>query len=371
MLVINKISLITILRKNTLSLLILISCLFVISGCFHQETDDDQNIRPVRAIKINSSPVVVQFNYSGTIQTRYETPLAFQVGGKISNRYVDAGNRVKPKQLLATLDTRDLILEFRSKESQAKAAETDLQLAKSEFVRYEKLYKAGHFSQILYQAKISQIQKLISLYDQTKDDLISAKQNLEYANLYSDYEGVITQTLASPGQVVTAGMAVMKMARNLDKEVVINIPEQRIDEIKNFDNIEVRLWAHPEKIFKAKIREIGADADPMTRTYTVKLTLLDQDPSIQLGMTANVILEKHNTNPVIMLPITSLFFQGKQPYVWVINPKTMRVTARPVTFGEYVKENVIINSGLKNGEWVVTAGTSTLINNQKIRLIHE
>ncbi len=152
----------------------------------------------------------------------------------------------------------------------------------------------------------------------------------------------------------------MRVARPEEKEVVVAVPESRLEELRAARQVLITLWAEPDAKFKGRIREISPSADPVTRTYTVKVTILEPSPKVQLGMTANVLLGSGESEPVIRLPLTALFQQGDKAAVWIVDPKTGLATLTPVELARYTQDAVEIASGLKPGDLVVRAGVHKL-----------
>lgn len=341
----------------------------LIAAC---SSSDDSSGRPVQAIIVQPSNISATYSYAGVVRSRYENPIAFRVGGKMISRLVEVGDTVHQGQLLAALDVQDLKLNLQNKEGQLRAAETDMQLAKKEMERYSPLVKTGVISASQFHQITAKYDTSVAHVQQVKSDYNEAQQQLTYANLYADYDGVVTAIQASPGQVVNAGQPIMQIARTGEKEIAISVPEQRIEQWhQKAGNMIVTLWAYPQKHYTVKIREIGGDADPATRTYTVKLTVLNADAVMRLGMTANVTVEEHSKLSQLTVPLTAVFYQDNQPHVWVINSADMRVQSTPITLGNYVGNNVGVTSGLKAGQWVVTAGIHSLSPGQKVSLLRD
>ncbi len=345
--------------------------LLILTGCSSDKPKAGESVRPVKAITIQSSPVTTEYSYAGIVTARDEIPMSFQVTGKLASRLVDVGDKVKKGQLLATLDANDLNIQLEIKEQKLIAAKSNLEFADSELKRYSPLLKKGYVTP-------SQVNQLKSKYDSAladwnnaNKDLVAAQRQLSYTNLYSQIDGIVVDTSASTGEVLEAGKPVLKIATSDEKEITINVPEQRVQQWKKSPGvIEVALWANSEKKYKVHVREISSDTDPVTRTFTVKLGVVDPGTDMLLGMTANVKLRFVNQSPKVSIPITSLFYQEKTPQVWVIDPHKLTVKATAVMLGQYSKNNtVLVDKGLHDGEMIVTAGAHNLFPGQKISLL--
>ena len=342
--------------------------IFLLSACQQSETI---SVRPVRAEQVRITAVSGHYSYSGVVRAHHDITLAFQVGGKVASRKVEVGDTVHAGQVLAELDTRDLVLDVQNTQAELASAKSNLEFTKTELSRYVPLLKTGNVSQSFYQQTKTKYETDSASVDRTTSALELAKRKLAYATLTAEYPGIITKLDITAGQVVAAGQAVMQLARNDEKEIIINVPEQRIQQWQQRNQIDVVLWAYPEKKYTAKIREISGEADPATRTYTVKLSVIDADATMRLGMTANVQVDDLRKEPKIVVPLTAIYYESKAPMIWVIDIKSMTVNPVKVVLGEYEDNKIIVNSGIKNNQWIVTAGVNGLRPGQKIKFVTE
>lgn len=289
--------------------------------------------------------------YSGEVRARHETTLAFRVGGKLVERRVDVGSRVVPGQVLALLDPADLALQESQAESQRKLAAADAQ-------RYRDLRAKNFVSQSALDAKETALQSAVA-------QAALAKNQASYAVLRADKAGAIAQVLAEPGQVVAAGQGVFRLAQAGAVEVAIAIPEAQLESLKPGAAAEVSLWS-VGKPLRAQLRELSPVADPATRTYAARVSLLDADPAMALGMSATVRFTRA-AGSALVLPLTALFQQGNQPAVWIIGADATLVL-RPVVVAAYTDAGATVVDGLQAGERIVAAGVHKLTAGQKVRL---
>ena len=190
-----------------------------------------------------------------------------------------------------------------------------------------------------------------------------------YAELRADHPGVITAVNAEPGQIVAVGQSIVRLAQTLEKEVVISVPENRLQAIQAASAIKISLWADPERFYTGRLREISPGVDEVLRTYTAKVSVLNAGDGVGMGMTATVHVQKDEVKPVARLPLTALTQDNDQPAVWVFDPATQTVNPRTVTISGYDEENAIVLNGVSEGERVVTAGVHKLLAAQKVRLL--
>lgn len=337
-------------------------------GCTKQEPSAE-GIRPARVVKVALGVQSHQANYSGEVRARFETALAFRVGGKIAKRHVEVGSLVKAGQMLAELDPQDLRLAEAASSAQLAAAKADFELAERDLKRYAGLLEKKFISLADYERHKNLFDTARARLSQVKAQHEVSANQAGYGQLRADHDGVIVSIEAEAGQVVAMGQPVMHLARPQEKEVVVSVPENRLAELRAAQDISISLWAEPGKLYRGKVREISPAADPVTRTYTAKVTVVDAAPAMQLGMTANVLLGGKAGSPVAELPLTSLYQQKDGPAVWIADPASGKVQLVPVQVGEYRETTFTVVSGLKDGDSVVSAGVHKLVPGQQVRVI--
>jgi len=160
---------------------------------------------------------------------------------------------------------------------------------------------------------------------------------------------------------------VMKLAGEDEREVAIAVPEIRLAELTSAPSLAVALWAQPGKLYRAKIREVAPAVDAATRTFAVRVSVLDADSALAWGMTANVVVPTQSSPSTALLPLTALYRDNDRPAVWVYDPQTQQVALRPIAVEQYREDGVLVRSGVRNGEWIVAAGVHKLTDGQKVR----
>lgn len=332
-------------------------------------------IRPVRVATVVSQVHESRSSYTGEVRARYETNLAFRVGGKIVARYVEIGSEVKKGALLARLDVEDTRLVTQNARAQLSAAQANFNQAQTELNRYRKLFESRVISQAEFDRRQNTFNTAEAQLDSARSQLRSAQNQMDYTELHADADGVVTAIGIETGQVVSAGQTVMKLARPEEKEVVFNVAENRLDELRNATAIAISLWAQPEKEYSGVVREIAPGADPATRTYAVKVAVQSAPAGMRLGMTSTVSIVRRSDASVVALPLSALYQQGAEPAVWIYTGPAEggegKVELRSVKVAAYIDRAVLIAAGLQEGEKVVTAGVHKLIAGQAVRLLPE
>jgi RND family efflux transporter MFP subunit len=340
--------------------------LVVLAGC--KPEDVPVETRLVRSLVVDLKPVGDDRQAVGEVKPRYESDLSFRVAGKVLSRLVDVGAWVKQSDTLATLDTQDYQNRLRSAEADVSSAEAALVNAQGTEARQAKLLKDGWTPKATYDTALQNLQAAEARLKAAKASLDLTRDQLNYATLKADFDGVITAVGAEVGQNVNAGQMVVKLARPDDKDGVFNIAETAFSDV-NDSHPEVIVWplSNPNLIIEGAVREISPVADPATRTYTVKVTLKNPPPQLRFGMSIGGRLKGH-APLAVALPLSAVFEKNGSPAVWVFDQQSSNLTLRPITVARYEANTVVVASGLAKGDIVVTAGVNTLTVGQKVRL---
>jgi RND family efflux transporter MFP subunit len=297
-----------------------------------------------------------------------ESRLGFRVGGKITRRAVEVGQRVKAGQLLAQLDPRDYQLAADAGRAQVTAAATQRDLAAADFKRYKELKEQNFISGAELERRDATLKAAQATLEQAQAQLAGQGNQTGYTQLVADVSGVVTAVEAEAGQVVSAGTPVVRIAQDGLRDVVFAVPEDKLARVPAGAGVTVRSWSGGE-LLKGTVREVAASADPVTRTYAVKVTLAAQD-ALPLGATVYVVpaAATQAAVGVIKLPTSALRQEGKGSAVWVLDTATMTVRSQPVQIATADGNEAVIAAGLQPGQKVVSAGVHVLSPGQKVTI---
>lgn len=338
----------------------------LLAGCGEAEKTAEP-VRPVLTVTVAPGAAATRDVYSGEVRARVETDLAFRVGGKISARLVDAGVRVKAGQALARLDPEDARLAADAARAQIASSEADLALARSELDRARDLLARQFISQSAFDARSAAFKAAAARAEQTRAQAAISVNQQGYTTLVAEGDGLVLSVAAEPGQVVSAGQPVLRLARDGPMEVVISVPEGQVSRWRAGQPAALSLWAQPDIVFPGFVREVSGGADPVTRTFAVRVAAPKHPESMRVGMTASVVPAPVAGEAVIVVPLAALAKEGEQSAVWVVDAKTSRVARRVVKVGMYREDGATIESGLAAGEIVVAAGVHKLRPGQTVR----
>ena len=320
----------------------------------------------VRTLTIQAAGVSQDYTYAGEVRGRYESQLAFQVNGKIIRRNVNLGGSVSAGDVLMQIDGKDIQQTVNSNSAQVASAESQLKLAENDLARYKQLFDQGAISQSMYEQYANAYNVAVAGLRQALSLQAQGVNQLEYSLLRADNPGVVASITAETGQVVSAGQTVVTVVRDGEREVEISVPENRIEAIRRAKQIKADFWALPGVTANGAIREIAPMADQLTRTFKVRVSLINPPPEIRLGMTAAIHAVDDLAHPAVNIPLAAVYQDGKTPAVWLV--KDQALALQPITTGKFGDGTIEVLSGLKAGDCIVTAGVHKLKAGQRVKL---
>jgi RND family efflux transporter MFP subunit len=333
----------------------LVLAILAISACGEKSPEPDAisgGPRLVKALKVSRGETPDERRYSGEVRARLESVVGFRVGGKMTERLVDAGTRIKAGQPLARIDPADARLA-------ATQAEANAALAQSDFRRAQELRDKNFVSQAALDARASAARAAEAQAQLTRNQTA-------YTTLLADAPGVVAAVLAEPGQVVAAGQGVMRIARDGEREVAIALPENALATIRPGAPATVKLWADG-RAYPGKVREIAPAADPATRTFAARISIIGAEAALPIGMSATVGFARSGDQS-ILVPLSAIFQNDGKPAVWVIDQES-KVELRAVDVERYADQGAVVRSGLNDGETIVAAGAFKLTAGEKVRVV--
>lgn len=350
-------------RRLLLIITVLLGSLLMAAGCRNEKEQavDIPSVKTMRVMQVGESG---KTSYAGEVKGRYESQLAFQVGGKVIQRHVDLGSRVKAGNVLLEIDAKDIKESENMAAAQVEAAKAQLVLAEANLNRYRKLYEKAAVSQAQYDQFRTSYDSALAAVRQAEAQYAQSKNAFLYSRLTADADGVISSVAAEAGQVVAAGQTVVTLVRDGDLEIEIQLPENRLQSVVEGTPATVTFWAQDGLTVTGSVREIAPVADPASRTYKVRVSLVQPPVEVRLGMTANVIFTSEKQG-IFTIPLSAIYQTDETPKVWVVEDQTVRL--QPIAIDGFGDDRVRVLSGLYGGEVIVTAGVHKLREGQQVR----
>ena len=334
----------------------------------------EETAAPLRAVKVLTVTVGAlnaESDHSGEVRAQVESRLGFQVAGKLLQRNVELGQRVTAGQSLALVDARDYQLAAQAAMAQVSAAQSQRDLAAAEYKRFEALKAQNFISGAELERRDAALKSAQAALSQAQAQAQAQSNQAGYARLTASHAGVITAIDAEVGQVVAAGQPVLRLAHDGPRDAVFAVSEQMALALKIGQRMTATLLSTGQPL-KGQIRELAASADPVTRTYTVKLAL-EASANLPLGATLNVHAGPSvgQQAAVIKLPASAVRQDGAGSGVWVLDEASMTVDLKPVQVGAVDGNQLVISAGLQAGDKVVSAGVHVLTPGQKVTVYRD
>jgi len=331
----------------------------------------EEPVRSVKVMTVRAASLNATQEFSGEVRPRIESRLGFRVAGKLVRREVELGQRVKAGQVLARLDPQDYRLAADAAQAQFGAAVTNRDLAAADFQRFKELREQNFISGAELERRDAALKSAQAQVDQAQAQLTSQRNQGSYTTLVADAAGVVTAVEAEPGQVVSAGQPVVRVAQDGPRDAVFAVPEDKLAIMRQGSAVNVRIWPGQTQL-AGRVREVSASADPVTRTYQVKVALEGrQAPPLGATVTVFPKLRSEQRMAAIKLPTSALRQDGQATAVWVLDPKTMTVQSRPVQIATADGNEAVLAGGLQEGQLVVSAGVHVLSPGQKVTIYRE
>ena len=347
---------------------LLFSMLATLAACNEQSDTAEPAARPVRTVTLEKSNAGVPVVLTGRIEALDEASLGFRITGRMIERTVNVGEQVKAGQLLGRLEPLNEMNALRAAKANLAAAQAKLTQVSNHFDRQETLLTQGWTTRANFDQAKRELQTAQAQVEAAEAQLEAARDQVNFTELKADAEGVVTATGAEPGEVVQAGQMIVRLAREGGRDAVFDVPAQVLRSAPPDPLINVRLTDDAALSATGRVREVAPQADPVTRTFQVKVGLTDPPESMRLGATVTGTMQM-DAAPVIEIPASALTKFNGHPAVWVVDPATLTVATRNVDVLRFDPATVTVSQGLNTGDIVVTAGVQALRPGQKVRLL--
>ncbi|MGE0419516.1 MAG: efflux RND transporter periplasmic adaptor subunit [Acetobacteraceae bacterium] len=340
----------------------------LLSACKKEEQAKAPVPRPVRTITVNPADAGETVTLTGHIDAQDSSAMAFRLSGRMIARLVNVGDSVQPGQELARLDPQNELNALRTAQAQHAAAQAQLTQARAAFERQRTLLAQGHTPRAQYEIAEKSLNTALANADAAEAQVRVAADRVSYTVLQADAAGTVTARGAEPGEVVQAGQMIVTIARKNGRDAVFDVPAQVLRSAPSDPRVTVRLTDDPSVVAQGRVREIAPQADPVTRTFAVRVGLTDPPAAMRLGATVNGVL-RLEADRVIAIPASALTELNRKPAVWVVDPQKLTVSLRNIETLAFSQASVTVAHGLEKGDVVVTAGVQALHPGQTIRLL--
>ena len=347
----------------------LLACLLpLLGGCGKETKSEAPQIRPVRTVIATKSATGESVVLTGQIAAENDASLGFRIGGRLLERLVNVGDHVDTGQVLAKLDPQDEVNALRSAQAALSAAQGQLTFARDTLERQRQLLSNGHTPRAQFDRAQQDQQTAQANVDDAEARVQNQALRVSWTVLQADAPGTVSARGAENGEVVQAGQMVVRIARKDGRDAVFDVPGRVLRDAPANPPITVQLTDDASVHAEGRVREVGAQADPATRTFQVKVGLTDPPEAMRLGSTVTGTLHLE-AETAISIPASALTSLNDQAAVWVVDPEKLTVSLRHIETLRFDPATVVVAHGLETGDIVVTAGVQALHPGQTVRLL--
>lgn len=339
---------------------------FTLTACDGNAPTDPRTMAPLVRTSVVQDSQAATRAFTGTISAKVESDLGFRVSGKVSERLVDAGQTVKRGQVLMRIDPVDLTLAAVAQDEAVSAAQArSVQTAEDE-IRYRELRGTGAISESAYDQAKAAADAAAAQLKAAKAAADVARNASRYAVLLADSDGVVMETLAEPGQVVSAGQTVVRLAHAGPREAVVQLPETLRPPLDS--SAQASVFGKEDILVPAKLRQLSSAADPVTRTFEARFTLEGELANASLGSTVTIHLTESSSAQNLQIPISAIVDAGEGPGAWVVNGEPAKVSWRPIVIRFLGDDYAQVSGELHQGDQIVALGAHLLRDGDLVRL---
>ncbi|HYD70409.1 efflux RND transporter periplasmic adaptor subunit [Azospirillum sp.] len=355
--------------KPVLTSLAAMGAVGLLAACQDQKHDEAPVPRPVLSIVVASQSERI-VGFSGTVEARYRSDLGFRVLGRIVSRDANVADLIQKGERLATLDPVAYQLAVRSAQADLASATAQLENAAATEARQRTLLQQNITSEAQFDVARQARESAEAGVSRARANLAKAQEQLGYTDLRADFDGVVTAVGAEPGQVVQPGQTVVSVARPDVREAIIDLPESVGRGLSQGTRFDVALQLDPSIRSTGSVREIAPQADPVTRTVRVRITLDKPPESFRIGTTVTAMVTTQAL-PGIELPASAVLERDGRTLVWIVDPATKTVSPQDVSIAARNGSSIRIANGLTPSARVVTAGVNSLTPGQTVKIADE
>ena len=346
---------------------IVLASSLMLAGC-GEPPKPNKEPRVVETLVVAPAGGATSTVYSGQVVSRYEGRYGFRVAGMIVAKLVDVGETVSAGQVLARLDPTDVELNASGADAQVSAAAARAGPQSVDLARARQLAREGFISPAELDQQRSAAQQAGAQLRVAQAQRASASRQVSYTALRAERSGVVTSFQGDVGQVVPAGQPVVTVATPGAIEAAISIPEGDVAALRA-SSLRVQLWSDPAVTYAGRIRTLSPAANPQTRTFDAKVSFDAPATAAPIGSTAQVVAQQAVAGQSLRGPVAAVTRRDGRAVVAVVTGTPARVTFRPVQVTAVQDNAVLLSSGLRPGDRIVTAGVQLLQAGEIVRAV--
>jgi RND family efflux transporter MFP subunit len=357
--------------RSIASLAVALAACVSLSGCQRAEEEvGEPEARPVRSITIERQDAGDVVVLSGRVAAEDETAVAFRIPGRMIERPVNVGDRVRRGQVLARLEQMNERNQLLAAQAGLNAARAELVRARDALQRQQSLIGEGFTTRANLDTALATFRAAESQVKSAEAQVQMAQDLVGFTVLTAEFDGSVTARGAEAGEVVQGGQMILRIARAGGTDAVFEVPPQVLRAASRETTVEVNLTEDPRITATGRVREVSPQANPITGTFTVRVGLANPPSGMLLGSVVSGRV-KLAGEQLVVIPSAALMTSEGGPAIWVVDRATSTVALRNISILRHEPGSVVVGDGLAPGETVVVAGVQALRPGQKVRLLNE
>lgn len=357
--------------RSLSSLAVALAACASLSACQRaEELAAEPEPRPVQSITIERQQAGDLVVLSGRIAAEDETAVAFRIPGRMIERTVNVGDRVRKGQVLARLEQMNERNQLLSAQAALNAARAERVRAGDALQRQQSLIGEGFTTRANLDTALATFRAAESQVKSAQAQVQMAEDLVGFTVLTAEFDGSVTARGAEPGEVVQGGQMIVRIARVGGTDAVFEVPPQVIRVASRQTPVEVSLTEDPRVKATGMVREVAPQANPITGTFTVRVGLQNPPSGMLLGSVVSGRMQLAGEQ-LVVIPASALMTTEGNPAIWVVDRATSTVSLRNISILRHEPGSVVVGDGLTPGDTVVIAGVQALRPGQKVRLLNE
>jgi RND family efflux transporter MFP subunit len=357
--------------RSVASLAVALAACASISACQRAEEEAaEPDARPVHSINIERQDAGDVVVLSGRVAAQDETAVAFRIPGRMIERPVNVGDRVRKGQVLARLEQMNERNQLLTAQAALNAARAERVRAGDALQRQQSLIGEGFTTRANVDTALAAFRAAEAQVKSAEAQVQMAQDLVGFTVLTAEFDGSVTARGAEAGEVVQGGQMILRIARAGGTDAVFEVPPQVLRVASRETPIEVALTEDPRITATGNVREVSPQANPITGTFTVRVGLASPPAGMLLGSVVSGRLQLAGEQ-LVVIPASALMTSGGNPAIWIVDRATSTVTLRNISILRHEPGSVVVGEGLAPGDTVVTAGVQALRPGQKVRLLNE
>ena len=342
-----------------------------LSACQRAEEQAvEPDARPVHSVTIEKQDAGDVVVLSGRIAAEDETAVAFRIPGRMIDRPVNVGDRVRKGQVLARLEQMNERNQLLTAQAALNAARAERVRAGDALQRQQSLIGEGFTTRANVDTALAAFRAAEAQVKSAEAQVQMAQDLVGFTVLTAEFDGSVTARGAEAGEVVQGGQMILRIARAGGTDAVFEVPPQVLRVASRETPIEVALTEDPRIQATGLVREVSPQANPITGTFTVRVGLASPPPGMLLGSVVSGRL-KLAGEQLVVIPASALMTSGGNPAIWIVDRANSTVALRNISILRHEPGTVVVGEGLAPGDTVVIAGVQALRPGQKVRLLNE